>query len=163
MNNRLALMMTAVLGLVAGCNGNPAEKANATESANTNASANAASGAPSSAPATGSALTQASLVGSWGQANCTNMMTFNADGTAESTSAEQANNRWTLEGSTIVITAPGEPEIRMPATLKNGELHLTGGGGEGASTVLTRCEAEAGAAKSGSTERGNEAADEAAE
>ena len=108
-------------------------------------------------------MTQEALVGTWGQANCTNTMTFAADGTATSTSAEQANSRWSLDGSTIVITSPGEADVRMPATLNNGELHINGGGGEGQSTVLTRCGAEADAATAPLTHGSNEAVGEADE
>jgi hypothetical protein len=138
MNNKAALSAMAALALLAACNG---------DSADTAAGGNAAGAAPSSnaAAAAGTPVTREALVGTWGQNNCTNTMSFAADGTAESSSAQQANNRWSLDGSTIVI-----------ATLVNGELHLTGGGGEGQSTVLTRCEAEA-------AESENETAEEAAE
>lgn len=44
----------------------------------------------------------------------------------------------------------------------DGALHITGGGGEGASMVMTRCGTEGGAAEV-PAEAGNEAADEAAE
>ncbi|HEX8192143.1 MAG TPA: hypothetical protein VF552_04520 [Allosphingosinicella sp.] len=149
MNNKAALSAMAALALLAACNG---------DSADTAAGGNAAGAAPSSnaAAAAGTPVTREALVGTWGQNNCTNTMSFAADGTAESSSAQQANNRWSLDGSTIVIASPGEADVRMPATLVNGELHLTGGGGEGQSTVLTRCEAEA-------AESENETAEEAAE
>jgi len=149
MNNKAALTAMTALALLAACNSNSTETAQESNSAG--------------APAAGSPVTQAALVGTWGQDNCTNSMTFAADGTATSMSAEQGNNRWSLDGSTIVITSPGEPDVRMPATLSNGELHLNGGGGEGQTTVLTRCASEAGAAAPASTDGENEAAEEAAE
>ena len=156
MNKKVALTAIAALVLVSGCNGDSADTANGTNSAAAGAAA---------APAEGTPVTQAALVGTWGQANCTNTMTFNADGTASSMTAEQANNRWSLDGSTIVITSPGEADVRMPATLVNGELHISGGGGEGQSTILTRCETDAGAAAAGEgdNEAGSEAGNEAAE
>ena len=149
MYKRPALAAKAAVLLLAGCGGESAETANGANSA-----------VPSSAAE--SPVTREALIGLWGQSNCTNTMGFAADGTATSSSAEQANNRWSLDGSTIVITAPGEEEIRMPATLKNGELHLTGGGGEGQSTVLTRCGTEEDAAAPDST-GGNDAGEESAE
>ena len=137
MNSKAATIVAALV-LVAGCSGGSDETANAANSAG------ADSGASSAAPAAGSPVTQATLVGTWGQANCTNTMTFAADGSATSTSAEQENSRWSLDGSTIVITSPGQEDVRMPATISNDELHISGGGGEGQSTVLSRCENEAG-------------------
>jgi hypothetical protein len=135
MNSKAAALMAALL-LVAGCGGGSDETANAANSAG--------AGPAAAAPAEGAPVTQATLVGTWGQANCTNAMTFAADGTATSTSSEQGDSRWSIDGGTIVITSPGEEDVRMPATISNGELHLNGGGGEGQSTVLTRCENEAG-------------------
>ena len=151
MYNKAALAAKAALLLLAGCGGDSAETANGADSVG------AGSAAPS-ASAAGSPVTREALIGTWGQSNCTNTMSFAADGTATSSSAEQANNRWSLDGSTIVITSPGEDEIRMPATLNNGELHISGGGGEGQSTVLTRCGTE-----EDSTGSGNEADEEATE
>src|SRR5687768_4686254 len=134
MHNKTVLAAQAAVLLLAGCGGESAETANGANSAG------AGSTAPSSVAE--SPVTREALIGTWGQSNCTNTMGFAADGTATSSSAEQADNRWSLDGSTIVITSPGEEEIRMPATLKNGELHISGGGGEGQSTVLTRCETD---------------------
>jgi hypothetical protein len=153
MNIKAALTAMAALMLVAGCGSDSAETANG---------ANSAAAAPanaSAASAAGTPVTQDALVGTWGQGGCTNTMTFAADGTATSSSAQQANNRWSLDGSTIVIASPGEEDVRMPATMVDGALHITGGGGEGASMVMTRCGTEEG----GATEAGNEAAEEAAE
>ena len=151
MNTNPALIATAALMLLAACGGDAAETANSTSSGG-------AGSAASPAAAAGSPVTQETLIGTWGQSDCTNTMSFAADGTATSSSAEQDNNRWSLDGSTIVITSPGEEDIRMPATLIDGELHLTGGGGEGASTVLARCEtAEDGAAgESAGSDEGTE-------
>lgn len=103
MNIKAALTAMAALMLVAGCGSDSAETANG---------ANAAAPANASAAA-GSPVTQAELVGTWGQGGCTNTMTFAADGTATSTSAQQANSRWSLDGSTIVIASPGEADLRM--------------------------------------------------
>ncbi|HEX8642568.1 MAG TPA: hypothetical protein VF702_01495 [Allosphingosinicella sp.] len=154
MNNKAALAVTAALVLVAGCNGGSDESANA---------ANSVGGGSANVPAVeGAPLTAAALVGTWGQAGCTNAMTFAADGTASSTSAEQTNNRWSLDGSTIVITSPGEADVRMPATLSGNELRISGGGGEGQSTVLTRCEVPS-AAAGNATDGENEAVEENAE
>jgi hypothetical protein len=158
MKNKAALTAMAALVLLAGCGGG-GESGNTAEAANGAAAGAAANGAAAGA---GDPVTREALVGTWGQANCTNTMSFAADGTATSSSAEQANNRWRLDGSTIVITSPGEEDVRMPATISNGALHLNGGGGEGQSTVLTRCEEE-GAADNASGEAENEAAGEAAE
>lgn len=156
MNNKPVLVATAALMLLAACGGDAAETANA-------ASPDGAGSAASSASAAGSPLTEETLIGTWGQSDCTNTMSFAADGTATSSSAEQANNRWSLDGSTIVITSPGEEDIRMPATLIDGELHLTGGGGEGASTVLARCETEEDAAAGDATGSADEAGEEGSE
>lgn len=156
MTNKAALTAMAALVLLAGCGG---ESGNTAEGAN---AAAAGSAANSAAPGAGDPVTREALIGTWGQANCTNTMSFAADGTTTSSSAQQANNRWSLDGSTIVITSPGEEDVRMPATIVNGALHLNGGGGEGASTSLTRCE-DAGAADNGTGEGENEAAEEAAE
>jgi hypothetical protein len=155
MNQKIALTALAALALVAGCNSNPAETANGANSADGSANGSGA--------AAGSEVTQAALIGTWGQDNCTNTMTFAADGTATSTSAQQSNNRWSLDGSTIVIASPGEADVRMPATIVNGELHLNGGGGEGASTTLTRCPANSGAAAATAPDGENESAEEAPE
>ncbi|HEY0014352.1 MAG TPA: hypothetical protein VGB79_16035 [Allosphingosinicella sp.] len=157
MNHKAALTIMAALVLVSGCNGGSEDTANGANAAG------AAPAATSAAPAAGSPVTEAALVGTWGQANCTNTMTFAADGTATSSSAEQANNRWSLDGSTIVITSPGEADVRMPATLSNGALNIDGGGGEGQSTVLTRCGNEAGRATGAASDGENEAAEEPAE
>jgi hypothetical protein len=88
-------------------------------------------------------------------------MTFAADGTATSTSAKIENTRWKLDGSTIVITAPGQPDTRMPATISDQGLYISAGGGEGATAVLARCPAPAGAASGAATDA--EAAEEASE
>ena len=148
MDNKAALAATAAFMLLAACGGGSPETVNGANTADAGSAASSAE----------SALTSETLVGTWGQSDCTNTMSFAADGTATSSSAEQANNRWSLDGSTIVISSPGEDEIRMPAMLKDGELHLTGGGGEGKSTVLTRCETEEDSAAGG-----NEAEGEASE
>lgn len=153
MNTKAALAAMAALMLTAGCGSDAAETANG---ANAAAPANA-----SAASAAGTPVTEAALVGIWGQGGCTNTMTFAADGTATSTSAEQANNRWSLDGSTIVIASPGEADVRMPATMVDGALHINGGGGEGASMVMTRCGTEGDAAAADGA--GNETAEEAAE
>jgi hypothetical protein len=150
MNNKAALTAIAALVLVAACSSG-SETANDANSSAANASGSSA------APAAGSPVTRETLVGTWGQANCTNTMTFDADGTATSTSAEQANNRWSLDGSTIVITSPGEADVRMPATIAGDQLLISGGGGEGQSTSLTRCE------PTGEAAGENAAAEEAAE
>lgn len=154
MNTKAALTAIAALMLTAGCGDNSAETANGANSAAAPANASAAAGTP---------VTQAELVGTWGQGGCTNTMTFAADGTATSTSAQQANNRWSLDGSTIVIASPGEADVRMPATMVDGALHINGGGGEGASMVMTRCGTEEGATGAAPADAGNEAAEEAAE
>ena len=151
MNTKAALTMAAALMLVAGCGGGSDATSNGANAAGATSAGNSA--------AAETPVTQAALVGTWGQANCTNTMSFAADGTATSSSAEQANNRWSLDGSTIVITAPGEADVRMPATLVNGELHINGGGGEGQSTVLTRCGDDAGAAAGGGENEAEQAAE----
>jgi hypothetical protein len=148
MYNRNVLVAKAAVLLLAACGGESAETANGADT-EVAGPAEASNGAESP-------VTREALIGTWGQSNCTNTMGFAADGTATSSSAEQADNRWSLDGSTIVITSPGEEDIRMPATLKNGELHLNGGGGEGQSTVLTRCETDEDA---GSGEADDEAAE----
>lgn len=153
MNNKAAMMAMAALLLAAGCDSGSTNSAEGANSAN----------GGSAAPAGGSPVTQAALVGTWGQDNCTNSMTFAADGTATSTSSEQGASRWSLDGSTIVISSPGEADVRMPATMSDGELHLTGGGGEGRSAVLTRCTAERGADNAAAPGGENEAAEAAAE
>jgi hypothetical protein len=136
MNNKTGFMMIALV-LVAGCN----RGGTGNEAGNSSNSAAAAAGGPSG-EAAGAPVTQASLVGTWGQDGCTNSMTFGADGTATSTSAQQGNNRWSLDGSTIVITSPGQPDVRMPATINGDTLQLRDD--NGASTALARCETEAG-------------------
>ena len=143
MKIRFALVALTGLALV-GCN-RGATNNSANASANATNGTNAAAAAPAApAAAGGSPVTQAALVGTWGEDNCKNSMTLAADGTATSTSAQQANNRWSLDGSTIVISSPGQPEVRMPATISGDNLQL--GNGQGQSTVLSRCPTPAGAA-----------------
>jgi hypothetical protein len=163
MKTKFAIVAMTGLALVAGCNrGSTNSSANSANSSTTNNSAApATAGAPAAA---GAPVTQASLVGTWGQDNCSNTMTFAADGTATSTSATIANTRWRLDGSTIVVTAPGEPDTRMPATISDQGLQLSGGGGEGASAVLARCptpsaEVSEPATESDATEEASEAAE----
>ena len=147
MNNKTVLAAMGALVLTAGCNSNSAQNSTAANSADANAAATA-----------DTPVTQAALVGTWGQNNCTNTITLRDDGTASSSSAEQANNHWTLDGSTIVITSQGEEDIRMPATLTNGELHINGGGGAGQTTVFTRCPSDT-QDDAGTNESENEAAE----
>ena len=161
MKTTYAILAMTGLALVAGCNsGSTNTSANSANAGIANNSAAAA--APAAAPAVpGVPVTRAALVGTWGQDNCSNSMTFAADGTATSTSSEMANTRWSLDGSTIVITSPGESDTRMPATISDQGLHLNGGGGEGATTVLARCPSAAGAASAPAN--GAEATEEASE
>jgi hypothetical protein len=141
---KIRFALVAMTGLaLAGCN-RGATNNSANASANSTNSTNAAASSPGAAAAGGSPVTQAALVGTWGQDNCSNSMTFAADGTATSTTAQQGNNRWSLDGSTIVITSPGQPEVRMPATISGDNLQL--GNGQGQNTVLSRCPTPAGAA-----------------
>ena len=160
MKTKLAIVAMTGLVLVAGCNrGATNNSANGTNSANSSTTNNSAAAAPAAAPAAGgAALTQAALVGTWGQDNCSNSMTFAADGTATSTSSKIANTRWSLDGNTIVITSPGEPDTRMPATITDQGLQISGGGG-GATAVLARCPAPAAAASEPANE--TEATEEA--
>lgn len=164
MKTQFAIVAMTSLALVAGCNrGSTNSSANGANGSTTNNSAAAA--APAAAPAAaGAPVTQASLVGTWGQDNCSNSMTFAADGTATSTTSKLANTRWSVDGSTIVVTSPGQPDTRMPATISDQGLHLSGGGGEGATAVLARCPTPAGAAsepaaKTEATEEAEEAAE----
>jgi hypothetical protein len=159
MKTKFAILAMTGLALVAGCNRGAAN--NSANAANGSTTGNASASARAAAPAAGNPVTEATLVGTWGQDNCTNSMTFAADGTATSTSATIANTRWSLDGSTIVVTAPGQPDTRMPATISDQGLHLSGGGGEGASAVLARCPAPAGAASGPAGDA--EAAEEASE
>jgi hypothetical protein len=151
--NKAAMMALAALVLVAGCNSGSTESAEG----------NGGNGAASAAPVEGTAVTRETLIGAWGQNNCTNLMTFAADGTTTSTSSQQGASRWSIESGTIVITSPGGEDIRMPATIANGELHLNGGGGEGQTTTLSRCPDAAGGNNAAAAEGGNEAAEEADE
>jgi len=148
-----ALVAITGLALVAGCN-----RGATNTSANRSATNNSAAAAPAApgAPAGGAPVTQASLVGTWGQDNCTNTMSFAADGTATSSGATSDNVRWTLDGSTIVITAPGQPETRMGATMSGENLQLSN---QGQTMVMTKCPAAAGVASA----QGNSAQEEASE
>ena len=141
MKLNFAIIGVATLALM-GCGGGASNS-----SANSSAATNSAAGAPatSNAPAgAGTPATSETLVGTWGQDNCSNTMTFAADGTATSTGATSQNVRWTLENGTIVLAAAGQPETRMPATISGDSLQLGSAGGQ--STVLTRCAAATGAA-----------------
>lgn len=157
MKYKAAMAPIAALALVAGCN------SGSTDTADGNGAAAAGPAAASGAPAEGAPVTRETLVGAWGQDNCTNLMTFAADGSTTSTSSQQGASRWTVDAGTIVISSPGEEDIRMPATIANGELHLNGGGGEGQRTTLSRCPDGAGADNAAAPQGENEAAEEAAE
>lgn len=147
------LLAVGAFALVAACNNGATTNGTANGSAGNSAAGN------TTASAAGNPVTAETLAGTWGQDNCSNTMTFNADGTASSTGATSDNVRWTLDGSTIVITAPGQPETRMPATINGDNLNLSNA--QGQNTVMNRCGAAGGA--SGGTENaaaGNEAAEE---
>ncbi len=155
MNNKAVLMTMAALVLVTGCNRNASN--HGASNSNSSNLAEATATAPSAEAAGGSPVTQASLVGTWGEDNCTNSMTFGADGTATSTSAVQGNNRWRLDGATIVITSPGQPDVRMSAAINGDNLQI--GNGQDQMAVLTRCATGQGAAPDASTDSENEAAE----
>ena len=153
MKTNFAILAMTGLALVAGCNrGSTNTTAN---SANSSATNNSAAAAPAEAPAAaGTPVTQASLVGTWGQDNCSNTMSFAADGTATSSGATSDNVRWALEGADIVITAPGQPETRMGATMSGENLHLTN---QGQTMIMSKCPGTAGAAaETNATEEASE-------
>jgi len=156
MNTKLAILAMTGLALAAGCN-----RGATNSSANKSATGNSAAAAPGAPAGGGTPVTSASLVGTWGQDNCTNTISFGADGTATSTTAKQENNRWSLDGSTVVITSPGQPDVRMPATISERGLHLSSG--EGQTAVFARCPDAGGAAPAASEKNEAEAAEEAAE
>jgi hypothetical protein len=66
-----------------------------------------------------------------------------------------------VDGSTIVITSPGQPDTRMPATISDKGLLISGGGGEGVSALMAPCPTPAGAASEAGTE--TDAAEEPSE
>jgi hypothetical protein len=154
MKTKFAILAMTGLALVAGCNrGSTNSSAN---SANGSVTNNSAAAAPAAAPAAGGTpVTQASLVGTWGQDNCSNTMSFAADGKATSSGATSDNVRWALDGGNIVITAPGQPETRMGATMSGENLQLTN---QGQTMLMSKCPAPAGAAaQAEATEEASEA------
>jgi hypothetical protein len=154
MKTKFGIFAMSGLALGAGCN------RGATNSSVTN---NTAAAAPTAAPAAvGVPVTQASLVGTWGQDNCTNTISFRPDGSFSSTTAKQGDNSWSLDGGTVVMSSPGVPAVRMAGTISDQGLHLNTGGAAGQTAIFARCATEEGAAPA-TRDSENEVAEEAVE
>ena len=149
MHVRSALLAVTALALVTGCNrGASNNSAGANSSTTANSAAPVTPGGPGAgAPGGGGAVDQASLIGHWGMAgDCSQTVSFNADGTATAT-GEEDPVRWTLEGNTIVTTEGNDPPERA-SIARNGE-GLTVTPQTGATMQLTRCAAPAPAGGAG--------------
>jgi hypothetical protein len=146
MKTKFAILAISGLALLAGCN------RGATNSSVPN----------NSAAAVGVPVTQASLVGTWGQDNCTNTISFGPDGSFSSTTAKQGDNSWSLDGGTVVMSSPGVPAVRMAGTISDQGLHLNSGAAAGQTAIFTRCATEEGAAPA-TLDSENQVAEEAVE
>ena len=152
MKIHFALVAMTGLALV-GCNRGAANNSAANNSSAANASANAA--APAAA-ATGAPVDQAFLLGHWSPApDCSQTMSFNADGTAQATGNPDA--RWKLEGGAVTAETAGKPPARTPVSRNGDKLVLTGP--QGQTVELTRCQSAAADAPAGSVDTMNEAAE----
>jgi hypothetical protein len=137
MKIQLALVAMTGLALV-GCNRGATN--NSAAAGNNSASANAAAPA-AAATGTGAPVDQAFLVGHWSPAaDCSQTMSFNADGTATAT-GESEEARWKLEGGAVMAGPVSKPPVRTPVSRNGDKLVLTGP--QGQSLELTRCQSAA--------------------
>ena len=158
MKTKFAILAMTGLALV-GCNraatNNSAAAGN--NSSTANASAPAAPAAAPGATGAGAPVDQAFLVGHWSPApDCTQTMSFNADGTAEAT-GEREEARWTLEGGAVMAGPVGKPPVRTPVSRSGDKLVLAGP--QGQSLTLSRCQSAAADAPATGADATNEAAE----
>lgn len=146
MKMRMTLLAMTALALVSGCS----RGGTANNVAAGNTAANAAAPANASAPADGNAaeatdnesagaessgpVDVAFLTGRWGIAgDCTQAMEFRADGTV----TPPDGSTYTISGSTVTVTSPGQPPDAKTVT-RTGDDAMTVSGG-GMSMNMTRC------------------------
>jgi hypothetical protein len=153
MKIQFALVAMTGLALV-GCNRGATN--NSAAAGNNSATANAAAPAAPAAAGTGAPVDQAFLVGHWSPAaDCSQTMSFNADGTASAT-GEREEARWKLEGGAVMAGPVGKPQVRTPVSRNGDKLILAGP--QGQSLELTRCQSAATDAP-GAGDETNEAAE----
>ena len=151
MKTKLAILAMTGLALV-GCNRGAAN--NSAAAGNNSSTANAAAPAATGA---GAPVDQAFLVGHWSPApDCSETMSFNADGTAETT-GEREEARWKLEGGVVVAGPVGKAPVRTPVSRSGDKLVLAGP--QGQSLELTRCQSAAADAPAVGADETNEAAE----
>jgi hypothetical protein len=149
------LLSLSALVLVAGCNrGASTNNSTANKSASTNAAAPAAGG-----NAAGGAIDQAAIQGHWGNGNCAQTFTFNADGTATN-SMDGEVARWTLAGNTLTVTPPNQAPQPSTVTQQGDNLVMNQGG---QTVTLMRCPAAAPSAAGASANEADAAGDESEE
>jgi hypothetical protein len=145
MRFKTVLFTMTALAMVSGCSRGANQANNSAANASANA-ANAASANATAAPAAGNAadsaaapastgpVDQAFLVGRWGMSgDCSQAMEFKADGTA----TPPEGSTYTISGSTVTMTSPGQPPDPKTVT-RTGDDAMTVSGG-GASMNMTRC------------------------
>jgi hypothetical protein len=146
----------AMTGLaLVGCNRGAAN--NSAAAGNNSSTANASTPAAPAATGAGAPVDQAFLVGHWSPApDCSQTMSFNADGTAEAT-GEREEARWTLEGGAVLAGPVGKPPVRTPVSRSGDKLILAGP--QGQSLTLSRCQSAAADAPATGADATNEAAE----
>jgi hypothetical protein len=139
MKTKTLLVTMSALALLGGCNrGASGNNSSAANSSTTNASAAAPA---SGAAAQGGAVDQAFIQGNWGNGNCAQTFSFNADGTATN-SMDSEVARWTLAGNTLTITPPNQAPQTSTLAKQGDNLVMTR---DGQPVTLTRCAAAAAA------------------
>lgn len=135
MKGKTALLAVTAIALVAGCNRGATNNA----AANSSAANTAAPAAPAPAAGGGGAVDQAFLLGHWGRGgDCSETISFNANGTAAFTGEDDAL-RWTLSGDALTIIENNDPPETGRAARSGDMLVLTSP--EGDTMQLSRCPA----------------------
>jgi hypothetical protein len=131
------LAATGLLVALAACGGTAGNEANVAGNAVDAPAANSAEPAPAQATTAAadlSTMSQAYIVGSWGEgADCADPLEFKADGTMGGSMFD--GERWRLEGNQLIMV--GNPNALTVTRIDDN--HMTTANTQGRTVTVTRC------------------------
>ena len=145
---RTLIVIAAAAVTLAGCNRSASQNNAVSAPANNSAAADAPM--PNAVVPAGEPVDAAFVTRSWGMGSCDRTMTFHADGTA--TNSEDADiAHWSVTGTTLTITPPGDAPHPSPVTRQGDKLIM--GDGPQLMTFIPCPDAPAGHASSKATDK----------